>query len=73
MKAHPDTPSAAARISPAQVRMLTEAAQLYLPPERIDALTNSFSDFLTGFVEVRALETGDREPATLTHREEMKA
>jgi Asp-tRNA(Asn)/Glu-tRNA(Gln) amidotransferase C subunit len=66
----PDALSVTAPVSPAQVRAMAEAAQLALPPDRIDALSHSFSDFLTGFAKIRALDTGDREPATLTHREE---
>ncbi len=67
---HTRIPDEASSIAPAQVRVLAEAAQMDLPSERIATLASTLSAFLTGFAKVHALDTGDREPATLTHREE---
>ncbi len=66
-------PDEASSITPAHVRVLAEAAHLALPPERIATLISTLSGFRTGFAKVRALDTGDREPVTLTHREEATA
>jgi Asp-tRNA(Asn)/Glu-tRNA(Gln) amidotransferase C subunit len=55
-----------ARVSAEQVRAIAEAVRLELPTERVEALVDSLSAFLAGFEQVRALDVGDREPATLT-------
>ncbi len=64
---------AAPRASVEEVRVLARVARLDLPPERLEALATSYSDFLTGFATIRALNTGDREPATLMPAEERHA
>lgn len=61
---------AAPRVSVEEARVLARVAQLDLPPERLEALAKSYSDFLTGFAKIRPIATGDREPPTLTHAEE---
>lgn len=69
-----DCDDAAVRnLSPEHIRAIAHAMHLDLPPERVDALAHSLSDFLSGFEVVRALDTGEREPPTLTHPEEASA
>jgi hypothetical protein len=53
-----------------RVKALTETAGLRLPPERLEALVKAYSKFEEGFARVRALDTGDREPATLVPHED---
>ena len=65
-----DTESGRVKVSAEQVRAMAEAVQLQLPPERVEALADSLSAFLAGFEKIRALDVGDREPATLTYGEE---
>lgn len=60
-------------LSPGQVNAIAQGVRLNLPPERVEALARSLSDFLTGFATIRAIDTGDREPVTLTHAEEGNA
>jgi Asp-tRNA(Asn)/Glu-tRNA(Gln) amidotransferase C subunit len=64
---------AASNLSAEHVRVIASAVQLDLPPERVDALARSLSSFLHGFAAIRALDTGNREPDTLTHSEEANA
>ena len=52
------------RTSLAQVKALARAVHLDLPQERLELLARSYSEFLVGFEKVRAIDTGDREPAT---------
>ena len=58
------------RLSLEQARVMAEAAQLDLPPDRLESLATMLSDFLIGFEEVRAVDPGDREPATITWSKE---
>ena len=61
-----DTP----RISQEEARIMAQVHQLDLPQDRIESLVRMFSDFLTGFEKVRAIETEDREPTTLVPTKE---
>jgi Asp-tRNA(Asn)/Glu-tRNA(Gln) amidotransferase C subunit len=54
------------RLSPEQVRAMAQAVDLELPPERLEQLVRTMSEFLDGFARVRALDVGDREPPTLS-------
>ena len=56
-----DTP----RISPEEARIMAQVNQLDVPQDRVESLAIMVSNFLTGFEAVRAIETEDREPATL--------
>ncbi len=58
------------RISQEEARILAQVHQLDLPQDRIESLMRMFSDFLTGFETVRAIETEDREPTTLVPSKE---
>ena len=64
------TETGGVQVSAEQVRAMAEAVQLELPPERVEALVDSLSAFLAGFEKLRALDVGDREPATLSYAEE---
>jgi hypothetical protein len=48
------------------VRPITVAAQLNLPPDRLKKLTATYSTFLAGLAKIRAIDIGDHEPATIT-------
>ncbi len=65
-----DTETGGVKVSAEQVRAMAEAVQLELPRERVEALVDSLSAFLAGFEKLRALDVGDREPATLNYAEE---
>ena len=58
------------KISLEQARAIAQAVQLDLPPERLKSLSAMLSNFLTGFERIRAIDTGDREPATLVPTKE---
>ena len=65
-----DTETGGVKVSAEQVRAMAEAVRLDLPPERVEPLADSLSAFLAGFEKIRALDVGDREPATLSYAEE---
>ena len=58
------------KTSLAQVKAIAKAVYLDLPPERMELLVKSYSDFVIGFEKVRAIDTGDREPATIVPSKE---
>lgn len=59
------------RISPEEAKALLRLADLpNLPQDRIESLQKMYAEFLEGFERIRAIQTGDHEPVTLTHRKE---
>ena len=59
------------KVSLEQARAIAESVQLDLPQDRLESLATMLSDFLEGFEKVRAIDTGDREPATLVPPKEV--
>ena len=53
-----------------QISMMAKAYYLDLPEDRLDSLVKMYNHFDGGFVKIRAIQTGDREPTTLTPRPE---
>ena len=58
------------KLNRTQVSLAAIAARLDLSAERLDALVNSYSDFLTKFQEIWEFELGDREPPAITFTSE---
>ena len=61
------------KVTLAQAQVIAEAVQLDLPQDRLDSLAEAYSDFLEGFEEARAIDTGDREPATFVPSKEEQS
>ena len=61
----------APKITAEEAKALLRLADLpNLPQDRIDSLVRMYNDFLEGYEKVRAIDTGEREPVTITHRKE---
>jgi Asp-tRNA(Asn)/Glu-tRNA(Gln) amidotransferase C subunit len=52
--------------SPEQIQTLAQFAQLDLPAERVEALAGPLAELMERFEQVRSVDTGDREPPTIT-------
>lgn len=59
-------------VSREQVKAMVEAVQLDLPEERLETLVRMYAHFLAGFVKIREIDTGHREPPTLVPRKEAE-
>ena len=59
-------------VSREQVKAMAEAVQLDLPEDRLETLVKMYAHFREGFVKIRAIDTGDREPPTLVPRKEAQ-
>jgi hypothetical protein len=54
-----------------QIKAMAEIVHLELPEDRLDSLVKMYIHFDEGFVKIREIETGSREPTTLLPKMEV--